>query len=324
MILIVSNGQGENDTDEVVKWLNYYNASYVRLNCDELINSTNFEFLITSNSKNEVYLKTTDHQINLDLINVVWCRRGFRRGLIELKTDISGTHRSLKAFYTNEINMILEGVNYYLRDRLWINNYQDLSVNKLRMMMIANEVGLEIPSSYISNNYETLNRLASKIPLITKPVSEVFDIEINSKAYSTFTQKYSEITDKTIFPSLVQEEIAKEYEIRIFYLDGKMWPMGIFSQNNEQTKVDYRNYNASKMNRAQPVKIPNDLEIKIRGLMNRVNLKTGSLDFIKSTDGKYYFLEVNPVGQIGMTSFSCNYHLYEIIAKYLIEKDEKN
>jgi len=51
--------------------------------------------------------------------------------------------------------------------------------------------------------------------------------------------------------------------------------------------------------------------------MKAVNLNTGSLDFIKSTDGEYVFLEVNPAGQFGMTSASCNYYLHKEIANYL-------
>jgi glutathione synthase/RimK-type ligase-like ATP-grasp enzyme len=54
--------------------------------------------------------------------------------------------------------------------------------------------------------------------------------------------------------------------------------------------------------------------------MKELQLDTGSIDMIKCTDGKYYFLEVNPVGQYDMISMPCNFHLSEIIASELIEK----
>lgn len=55
--------------------------------------------------------------------------------------------------------------------------------------------------------------------------------------------------------------------------------------------------------------------------MKRIDLITGSIDIIKSTNGKYYFLEVNPVGQYLAPSFLCNYNLPKIIAEWLIKKD---
>ena len=54
--------------------------------------------------------------------------------------------------------------------------------------------------------------------------------------------------------------------------------------------------------------------------MKKVGLNTGSIDLIQSTDGQIYFLEINPAGQIGMTSKPCNYYLEKKIALYLREK----
>lgn len=54
-------------------------------------------------------------------------------------------------------------------------------------------------------------------------------------------------------------------------------------------------------------------------LMTKLNLNTGSIDILKSSnDGKYYFLEVNPSAQFGMTAFPCNYPLHKIVAHSLI------
>jgi hypothetical protein len=44
---------------------------------------------------------------------------------------------------------------------------------------------------------------------------------------------------------------------------------------------------------------------------------------IYAKDSNYYFLEVNPEGQLGMVSLPCNYYLEKKIAKELIKKDYK-
>jgi D-alanine-D-alanine ligase-like ATP-grasp enzyme len=55
-------------------------------------------------------------------------------------------------------------------------------------------------------------------------------------------------------------------------------------------------------------------------MMQKADLNCGSLDLIKSKDGRYVFLEVNPSGQFGMVSYPCNYYLEEEVAKSLILK----
>lgn len=48
-----------------------------------------------------------------------------------------------------------------------------------------------------------------------------------------------------------------------------------------------------------------------------MNYQTGSFDFIKCKE-KYYFLEMNPVGQFGNVSDMCNYNIEKDIAEFLL------
>ena len=113
-----------------------------------------------------------------------------------------------------------------------------------------------------------------------------------------------------------QEKIDKDFEIRSFYLDGKLWSTAIISQNDEQTKIDYRKYNSNIPNRNVSYKLPNEIEEKADKLMKLLDLNCGSIDFIKSGD-KFYFLEINPTGQFLGLSITCNYNLDKEIASYL-------
>ena len=100
----------------------------------------------------------------------------------------------------------------------------------------------------------------------------------------------------------------------MFYLDGVFYSSAIFSQNDEQTKIDFRNYNESNPNRVLPFNMPKTEEAKFRKLMKALNLNSGSLDIIVTKDGEYVFLEVNPVGQFTQVSFPCNYYLEKQMA----------
>ncbi|MFM2393606.1 MAG: grasp-with-spasm system ATP-grasp peptide maturase [Bacteroidota bacterium] len=60
--------------------------------------------------------------------------------------------------------------------------------------------------------------------------------------------------------------------------------------------------------------------------MSYFKLDSGSIDFVLTKEGDFGFLEINPVGQFGMVSFPCNFHLEKKIAlflKNLINKNEK-
>ena len=123
------------------------------------------------------------------------------------------------------------------------------------------------------------------------------------------------------FPTLFQKNIEKEYEIRTFYLQGRFYSSAIFSQKDPTTSIDFRNYNKSFPNRMVPYRIPEALELQVEQLMQELDLDTGSIDFIKGVDGKFYFLEVNPVGQYGFVDVPCNYNINKIIAEELMKKD---
>lgn len=108
------------------------------------------------------------------------------------------------------------------------------------------------------------------------------------------------------------------YELRVFVLGKDIYPMVIFSQNDKKTEVDFRNYNDDNPNRTAPYKLPKDINRALLKIFAELNLNTGSADFIRAINGEYYFLEINPLGQFGMTSKPCNYHLEKKIAEFLI------
>lgn len=158
--------------------------------------------------------------------------------------------------------------------------------------------------------------------IISKSLGEGNHIIYRNKKYTLFTQyinSLEEVTEK-FSPSLFQEYIKKKYELRIFYLDGKFYTMVIFSQNNERTKIDFRNYDFDNPNRVGTYELPEDIKSKLSSLMNKLCLNTGSIDMIKALNGEYYFLEVNPSGQFGMTGIPCNFNLHEKIAEFLIKQ----
>lgn len=105
----------------------------------------------------------------------------------------------------------------------------------------------------------------------------------------------------------------------MFYLSGRCYSMVILSQDSVYTETDFRKpILNNSLNRKLPYVLPKSIEDKITLLMDKLLLNTGSIDLIVDSENEYYFLEVNPVGQVLMTSVPCNYYLDKLVALSLI------
>lgn len=200
------------------------------------------------------------------------------------------------------------------------------SVNKLIVLENAKRLGLNIPKTFVCTKKSDLKKLKLKYgSLISKAIGDILPLQNDKEILSFLTLEISEDVMNELpcnfFPSLVQVKIEKNFEIRSFYFFGKFYSMAIFSQKDEMTKVDFRNYNYTMPNRMVPYVLPRNIELKLNNLMNQLGLNTGSIDLIKN--GNYfYFLEINPVGQFGMVDYPTNAGLFRIVAEKLIELDK--
>jgi glutathione synthase/RimK-type ligase-like ATP-grasp enzyme len=96
-------------------------------------------------------------------------------------------------------------------------------------------------------------------------------------------------------PSIYQEYIEKDYELRITVIGEDIYPVKIYSQTNENTIIDWRK---DQLNlEYELVSLDPEFEESLRNLHNNFNLIYGAYDFIVTPKGEHVFLEVNPVGQ---------------------------
>ena len=323
-MILIGSIQNDRSTNDVIDWLNYYKEEYIRVNPETKITDLRVGF----NDNNELSVKIEDTLVDLKDVKSYWFRRG-RFNLSEMVPDKGNMSESVKeGIYSHLINEELKTIEkyivYVLEQKKKLGSYYTGNANKLKSLKIALEVGLTIPDTIVSTTKNILSDFFDKKNgIISKGVQDIMSFISSDKS---FCYKTEEVTkddidemNRSFFPSLLQSNIEKLYELRVFYMNGEFYSMAIFSQADEQTKVDFRNYNREKPNRNVPYKLPPDIENKLDLFMKKMNLDTGSIDIIVTPEFEYVFLEVNPVGQYGMTSIPCNYHLDERIAKYLSE-----
>lgn len=322
-ILILSTTYSELSTEKVIDWILSYDFPFYRINAENLITDANqFYHSKERTSNNNEILSREYHSI--------W----YRRYNIPVNVRELLTQTSEPLEFTNLSNYVVESgkvfKKYFLSTLKYKNKFlttaEQTYSNKLEALKIARNVGLNVPFYFLTNNKADLCEFFKQQPskkLIVKDYVGSFAIILSNKLYTVFTEIFDERLLRKIpnafYLSFFQEYIEKEYEIRSFYLNGDIYSMAIFSQKNARTKVDFRRYDFLNPNRNVPYKLPKHIETKIRRFMKESNLTTGSIDILKGIDNKFYFLEVNPIGQFGMVSIPCNYHLEKIISNYLVK-----
>lgn len=319
MIIIFSESD-DRSTTEVMKWLRFLNAKKIkRINEDE--QHFHFSVKIFNEKNNEVTLKFNGEYIPLDDIKSVWFRRSHYNSINnEIIAEINNFTELKKEIYNFLIkeNSVLKSVLWNLMyKKRNIGNPVLQNLNKIIVLEEAKIQGIKIPHTVINYEKEILNYSFITKALSDSPNWQIMNSQLNFKTYELDAEKYNNINGQ-FFPNLIQEKIEKLFEIRTFYLQGKFFSMAIFSQENEKTKVDFRNYDRLNPNRNVPFKLPKSEEKKIDKLMKKMNLNSGSIDIIYSKNHEYIFLEINPVGQYDMVSYPCNYYLHKLIAEILI------
>ena len=312
-IIIVLTTEGDPSSSEVIHWMNRLGGNVIRIN--SLLDLQNFVL----EHPDVMFLGTIPSKCDRTLIRGIWYRR--HPALLSAIT-ITNTSSDIEMdkFFTSEQKALFDAFCKLHKDKKWLNRHYNSRISKISQLIEAKNVGLDFPESRIISSKNEITKFHFQ-KIIIKPIQDVSHIHINGEPYTQYTtvctkEMIDQLND-TFFPCLCQKFIDKNLEIRAFFLDGKIYGMGICSTFDEQTKIDFRRYNRKHPNRVIPYKLPNHIEEKIKLLMRNLSLNCGSLDLILGNDGRYYFLEVNPVGQFGMVSKPCNYYLERAIANFL-------
>lgn len=305
MVIIISNNT-DTSANLLVDWLFKYKLNFIRLSGNDQIK--------LSFKNGEINVKHTHHSFTINEIIGVFTRSAWFNFEAPLarSTYFKNEYKSITEFFLFSIN---KNPNFFLN--------QD-KINKLIVSNIAKEVGLKIPCETIVESKSELKSLMAQIPkLCTKSLSGVNTIVYKDHIKLLYTTKLANnhldrIKTEKFYPSLIQEYVDKVFEVRSFVLNDKIFSMAIFSQNQNNACDDYRkDYNKL---RTCVIKLPKGVETKIKKLLSRLNLRSGSIDLIYSKTKEFYFLEINPCGQFHFLSEVCNYNIEGSIIKSFLNK----
>lgn len=315
MSILIFTDENDQTSNDTINWLLHSRQSVVVCNNDNFI----LDLLEIKNDKIDFVISSDGIKIHYLEISSYW----MRRGNIYFNMPLSNSPQQRRYLELESITLAdtIMSLFYELKG---LGKIKLDETNKNYNLILASRFGLKIPTTFSTSFTRIVRDRLDLKPFCTKAICQGWyrDKETSyngptSIAHKSDTLKLNNIT----WPSLLQEYQEKRYELRIFYLDGDFYTSVIFSQNDEQTKVDFRNYNNARPNRTPPYQLPQEIEDKLHNLMQKLTIKCGSIDMVVNTKNEFVFLEVNPFGQFQQVSFPCNYYLEQKVAEYLTKYD---
>lgn len=284
MILIISHKE-DYTTDYLINILNKRGISYHRLNTDDI--GVKHEIIYRSDS--DITISIDGHEN----FKSIWFRR-------TKSPNLSFSNENERAFFVKDFKSFLNNLWSSLEIKNWISKPNDIdkAENKLLQLKIAKNIGFEIPKTVVSTDKKRIELFfkENNERVIVKPLFGGRFFE-NGKAKLIFTNRVKKEhilngKDFISFPMIFQQEIIKQYELRVTVVDDKVFSAKVDSQANISTQLDWRK------DRTQFTKynLPKSIAEMCKAIVRTLNLKFGAIDLIK-TDSGYVFLEINPNGQ---------------------------
>jgi len=166
--------------------------------------------------------------------------------------------------------------------------------NKPLQMALAVEVGLKMPKTLITGGRSYVDEiLGNKLSnLIEKAIGMAW-AEDGTPTY-TAEFDYNKLRMSAVYPTIVQQRIRRESELRIYVIDERIIPIEIQVAMSHRTILDWKSIDFHARNYSY-FSLPESLQEKLLSYHLRSGLVYAAYDYIVDEED-FYFLECNPSG----------------------------
>ena len=289
-VLIVSTAV-DAATDEVVRILGERGTNVTRVNSEDLPfdGSLSIDFQSASGTTLQYNGKGITAQ-------AIWYRR------VRTPPKPEKMDSGIYDFCLRENRATLLGGLMTQRTR-WMNHPAAVWQAEFKPLQLraAQDVGLRIPKTLVSNDPDAIARAQTQFgSMIVKPARSGHFWQ-GGEEYAIFTSALSaehldSLDDARWTPSIYQELLPKEVDVRVTFVGGKFFAAAIHSQTDPAAAIDWRKTENAGLPHSK-IELPDLLLERLQRLMALLGLEFGCIDLVKTPRGEYIFLEVNPSGQ---------------------------
>lgn len=263
---------------------------YFRLNAEDLI-TAQLTFSLTENSAARS-ISTGSRAVDLREVTAVWYRRVIQPGFI------AALPPGERAFVAGEMRHLATGL-VLNPDITWVNPIDRVYVaeHKLYQLRIARQLGFHVPRTLVSSDPGELRKFSQEnaTGTICKPIFHGMFVDETS-AYSVYTRR---VTPESIdaesvksCPVLLQEEIPRSGDVRATFIGSKCFVAEI---KGDSSLIDWRDPGVSV--RYSESSLGPEVQTICEAMLERLGLRYGAFDFVRTPDGELVFLEINPTGE---------------------------
>lgn len=308
--IVIVTRMDDPHADNVIIRLQEMGHEVIRLNTDDIPGNVSMSFAMGysgANWRGGIDILTNGRRIDVDEIKSVWWRRpgGFR-----LPPDFSAQERE---FAREEIDHVLRGC-WSTLDCYWISHPEHIRQASWKgtQLQRAAELGFDVPRTLITSspddaraffgecNEQMIYKVMTDPFLGAQKLAETEPEQSSTEIYSASTTLISEaelalLESTRLVPCLFQEYVPKSSELRVTVIGDDVFAAEILSQEREETRLDWRNYDVDVEYRRAD--LPIEVADRCLRLVKSYELNFSAMDLILTPDGRYVFLENNPNGQ---------------------------
>jgi glutathione synthase/RimK-type ligase-like ATP-grasp enzyme len=310
VILIISSPD-DIHAQAVIRELNNQGIQDVRiLNLSEFPMHMDMRLALRNNTRHDFSLTLADgYRLPMDAVTAVWWRRP---QAFVLPPEMSNP--SFRQFAMAEAATAFQGM-WQSSSALWVNNIlrDAAAAHKPWQLVLAQEVGLLIPETLITNNPDEARQFWAKYP--GEVVYKAFSASTYAWRETRILKPEEEQLAQSVrySPVIFQRYVPAVVDLRITVIGSRLFAAEAHSQEGEY-KIDVRfNTNIAY----KPHQLPADIEQKLLAFMRRLGLEYGAIDMRLTPNGHYVFLEINPAGQFLYVEMNAGLPIAAALAQHL-------
>lgn len=297
-ILIITHTEDNFSIDKVTEYIYKNGFEVIRFDVDlyPLKNKLTTAF---QDGKWMSFLENAEGKFRLDDIATVWYRRAYNIGnglKEELDQKFFG---AAMGEIRNTLFGFLESLDCYSLGKPSVYRRLD---SKEEQLKIASKIGFKIPETCITNNPEEAKEFILKHKSVITKMQTGFAIYEDGVENVVFTNQINEDQldrlDALLYcPMQFQKKIEKKKELRVTVVGKDIYTFEIDSQQSEDAKVDWRKDGVNLLDKWVQTELPENIESKIRKLLDVYHVDYGAIDIIVSPEDEYFFIEINAAGE---------------------------
>ena len=302
MILVITR-EGDLHGERILNLLKSRKEKCLAFDFSEFPMKTKISTSVSGTNKTAL-LEITKHYIDSSEIKSIHYRR-----TTDCIFSKKVSKEEIREYILDESEHFLECLPNILTDTFWLSNPDSIrrASRKPLQLAEAKTLNFAIPETLITNSPEELRNFIQSTNMKAFVAKALFSPGIifkgeKKEARSFYTRKLTRedilgnIENVINCPTIFQEYIEKDFELRITVVGKNVFACAIYSQKTEKTKEDWRRYDLSNTPHTS-FQLPQDVEEKCLKLVEKLGLVFGCIDMIVTPRGEFIFLEINPNGQ---------------------------